>query len=253
MEYSISHSSENHLSLSQKAPVIYIIVGAPRSGTSALALVFREQGITMFMESDAPNLQSPSGNQEDTQVRLLHNQLMGHNGLGEVRDWDNPSYVHGTPSHVIQEIKTYICRRYEHTAGVWGVKDPRLCFLIESWHAATQGLTTHWIHIYREERDAMIHSLIAMLPTKLQSFAKSEDLYHLVTNWAEAYTLAIDLGFARTGIKPFRLSYEELLTPEGQAKLAKQFGFKAPICCVRPELNRRGKTMIGNSEVILKT
>jgi hypothetical protein len=196
----------------------------------------------MFMEADAPDVKSPSGTQEDTSVRLLHNKLMSYNGLGEVRDWDNPRYVPGTPSHVVEQLKTYICRRAEHATGAWGVKDPRLCFLMEPWHAATQGLTVHWIHIYRENREATIRSLIAMLPTRLRSCGDPEDLYHLVANWAESYMLAINLGLARTGIKPFRLSYEQLLTPEGQARLAKHFGFQAPIRCVRPELNRQGKT-----------
>jgi hypothetical protein len=238
----MSDFSVHNASLSLRSPAIYIIVGAPRSGTSALSLVFKEQGIVMFMEADAPDVKSPSGTQEDTSVRLLHNELMGYNGLGEVRDWDNPRYVPGTSSDVVEQLKAYIRRRTEHTTAAWGVKDPRLCFFIEPWYAATQGLTVHWIHIYREDREATIRSLIAMLPARLHSCGDPEYLYHLVANWAESYRLAIDLGFARTGIKAFRLSYEQLLTPEGQDRLAKHFGFQVPIRCIRPELNRQGKT-----------
>ena len=220
---------------------IYIVVGAPRSGTSALSLALREQGIQMYMGAYSPDLDSPSGNQEDALARLLHNRLMGRNGLGKTRDWDNPRYLSGSPPEAIRSIQAYIACRSRNHQGSWGLKDPRLSFLIEPWHAATQSLPVRWIHIYRQEREAMIRSLTAMLPPQLRYCGNSHSLYHLVANWAESYQLAINLGFSRTGLQPFRLSYEELLTPDGQARLADQFGFLQPIRCIRPELNRQGK------------
>jgi hypothetical protein len=228
-------------SLVVPAESIYIIVGAPRSGTSALALVLREQGIKMYLGADRPDLDSPSGNQEDALARLLHNRLMGRNGLGQIHDWDNPRYVAGSDQGAIAQIQAYISCRYRNHSGCWGLKDPRLSFLIEPWYAATQALPTQWIHIYRREREAMVHSLIAMLHARLRHCGDSQALYHLAANWAEAYSLAIDLGFSRTGLQPFCLSYEELLTPEGQARLSAQFRFTLPIRCIHPELNRHGK------------
>lgn len=226
--------------ISGNAGSIFIIVGAPRSGTSALASVLIEQGIPMWIGADAPTLASPTGNQEDALVRTIHNHLMGKNGMACFRNWDNPQYVRGSTDRAIRLLRAYMrCRSRQ--GGTWGVKDPRLCFLIEPWHAATLRASVHWIHIYREDRDAMIRSLTAMLPAGLRLVNDARTLYHLVSNWAEVYTLAIELGFARTGVKPFHISYEELLTFDGQTRLSQCFGFRLPFLSLRPELNRQGK------------
>ncbi|WP_157872042.1 sulfotransferase family protein [Gloeothece verrucosa] len=194
----------------------------------------------MFVGSDSPDLDSPSGNQEDALARLVHNRLMGRNGLGKICNWDNPRYVLGSNPDAVQHIKAYINFRIRNHTGSWGLKDPRLSFLIEPWHMATQAMPVYWIHIYRENKDAMVRSLIAMLPAKLRYCKDDQGLYRLAANWAETYVLAIELGFARIGIQPYQLTYEELLTLEGQARLSKQFKFQVPIRCIRPDLNRKG-------------
>jgi hypothetical protein len=222
---------------------IYVIVGAPRSGTSALALSFKEQGIPMFVDADPPDRQSPSGNQEDRQVRLLNNALMGENGLGELRDWDNPHYAGSTTPKAARLIGAYVAARSGHAGrAAWGVKDPRLCFLIEPWHAATQGLPVSWIYIHRVNREASIGSLIQMLPEKLRDAGDSDSLYRLASNWLESYHLASQLGFHRAGIEPYRITYESLLTSAGQEEIAAHFGFRAPIRCIDPRLNRQART-----------
>lgn len=223
--------------------LIYIVVGAPRSGTSALSLVLQEQGIGMFMSSDAPDQDSPSGNQEDNIVRLINNRLMGRNDNGDIRDWDNPIYVGGASVKAIRLIQAYIQLRRNHASGTWGVKDPRTCFLIEAWNLATNNLSVQWIHIYREDRDAILRSLIKMLPPKIRNCNDPKTLYRLVSNWHETYRVAIELGFTRTGIEPITLSYEELLTTEGQARIAQVLNFTLPFRCINPSLNRQGSPL----------
>ncbi|NJC99085.1 hypothetical protein EWM58_00195 [Candidatus Erwinia dacicola] len=64
----------------------------------------------MYLSADAPDIDSPSGNQEDNLVRLLNNFLMGENGLGYRRNWDNPKYINlnQTTSQHIHLIKNML-------------------------------------------------------------------------------------------------------------------------------------------------
>jgi hypothetical protein len=60
-----------------------------------------------------------------------------------------------------------------------------------------------------------------------------------VSNWAESFHLACELGFARTGIDPFAITYEELLTTAGQSRLSRAFGFTGAMPHVQPAFNRQ--------------
>ena len=220
---------------------IFILVGPPRSGTSALAQSFHEAGIRMFTDADPPDRHSPTGNHEDRRVRLLNNLLMGRNALGDLRDWDNPIYVRSGPDGADPRIADYVGMRAAHAGGkAWGVKDPRLCFLIEPWHEATRHLPVTWIHIERTDREASIASLVKMLPAKLHGAGDPDTLYRLASSWLEAFHLAVALGFERTGVVPYRTSYETLLDPAGREEVRARFGFGGPISCIDPSLNRQG-------------
>ena len=223
-------------------PAVYVVVGAPRSGTSALAMILREQGIPMYFGADAPDDDSPSGNHEDNLVRMLNNELMGANGLGDRRDWDNPHYPEPAEPRQLRLIRAYATARLRHAGGgTWGVKDPRLCFLVEPWKRATEGLPVRWIHIRRENRDASIRSLVRMLPPRLRHTGDPDTVYRLASNWLESYHLASELGFHRAAIDPYRTTYEALLRGDGRAALARHCGFTRPITCVEPRLNRQGR------------
>jgi hypothetical protein len=219
---------------------VYIVVGPPRSGTSALAGVLRRQGIQMYMGADAPDIDSPTGNQEDALIRIINNHLMDRDATGRLRDWDNPRYVETIADSGRRMIEGYIRCRARNAQGAWGVKDPRLCFLLEPWHEALRGADVRWIHIRRENRDAMVRSLIKMAPARLRFCGDPIALYRLASNWAESYHLACDIGLARIGVDVYRLTFEELLTPEGQQRLARHFGFREAVTGVRPELDRCG-------------
>lgn len=219
---------------------VYVIVGAPRSGTSALAGVLRRQGIDMYLGADAPDLDSPTGNQEDALIRVINNRLMGRDGTGRLRDWDNPRYVPAVSESQSRILAAYVRCRTRNASGAWGVKDPRLCFVLEPWHEALRGRDVRWLHIRRENRDAMVRSLVKMAPARLRLCGDETALHRLASNWAESYHLASELGLARIGVDVYRLTFEELLTVEGQQRLARHFGFERPVTGVRPELDRCG-------------
>ncbi|MET0404992.1 MAG: hypothetical protein ABW123_21430 [Cystobacter sp.] len=220
---------------------IYVVLGAPRSGTSAMAWALRDQGVTMFMAADSPDLDSPSGNQEDNLARMLNNHLMSE-GSGGRHDWDNPRYVKGATDDAVERIRAYIrCRERHARGGMWGVKDPRMCFVLEPWVAAMKDLPVRWILIRRSQRKSTVASMTAMLPVKLRMSGEPAGLHRLASTWAESYHIALELGLERTGIRPYCLTYEELLSPDGQRQLAEHFAFGAPLSSVVSSLNRRGQ------------
>ena len=221
---------------------VYVIIGPPRSGTSALTGVLRRQGVSMYIACDAPDVDSPTGNQEDVLIRVINNHLMGRNGNGELHNWDSPRYVASLSEQERRLTEAYVRWRRRHAAGKpWGVKDPRMCFVLEPWAEAFGGLDIQWIHIRRENREAQIRSLIKMARARLRLCGDPKALYRLVSNWAESYELACERGFARTKIAPYRLTFEELLTAGGQHRLAAHFGFREPLSGICPELNRCGR------------
>ncbi|MDC0710267.1 hypothetical protein POL68_17450 [Stigmatella sp. ncwal1] len=197
--------------------------------------------MTMFIAADSPDLDSPSGNQEDNLARTLNNHLMTRASNGTRHDWDNPRYVGGAPEHALRMIRAYVRCRARHAPGVWGVKDPRMCFTLEPWVAATKDLPVRWILIRRERRQSTVASLTAMLPAKLRLAGEPDGLQRLASTWAESYQIALELGLERTGLRPYSLTYEELLSPEGQRRLAEHFAFAAPLTSVVSRLNRRGR------------
>lgn len=228
----------------------YFIVGAPRSGTSALALVLKEQGIPMYFCADAPDLDSPSGNQEDNLARLINNTLMAGGSGGRRCDWDRPCYVRTAKPPAERLLRSYISSRGRSAGGgSWGMKDPRLCFTLEPWHAATRDLPVRWIHIRREEREASVRSLIRMLPAKIRLSQDSEAVDRLASSWLESYLVASELGFERTGIEPLRVTYESLLTPQGREALRRELQFNREISCIQPTLNRQGESSLARKGV----
>lgn len=221
--------------------MVYVIVGPPRSGTSALAAVLAEQKIQMFMASDPSTVDSPGGNREDNLGRLLNNYLMTTFADRRHRaDWDDPSYVPGAPAEAVRKIRAYSLLRSRHAGGPWGFKDPRLCFLIEPWSDALSGTEVTWLFIERQDREATIASLIRMLPWRLRT-SEPAAIRGLVRAWANSFHLASELGFRRTGLVPLRFCYEQLLTQQGQQDLITKLGFDSPITKIDRSLNREGR------------
>lgn len=97
------------------------VVGAPRSGTSAVAGLLHHLGVSMgdrLMEATAHN---PKGFYEDLDFVALH--ALACNGVEE-------PLVHPAWTPGVVEKYVHLIRERVATKPRWGVKDPRLCMTL---------------------------------------------------------------------------------------------------------------------------
>ena len=95
----------------------YAIVGPHRSGTSAVAGVLYHLGLFLGDDLLGPGKGNVKGHFEDREFLALHDKIIG--------DWENPR-VDFEP---YREAYTALIRKREAEHQVWGLKDPRLCFV----------------------------------------------------------------------------------------------------------------------------
>ena len=95
----------------------YAIVGPHRSGTSAVAGVLYHLGLFLGDDLLGPGKGNVKGHFEDREFLALHDKIIGN--------WENPQ-VDFEP---YREAYTALIRKREAEHQVWGLKDPRLCFV----------------------------------------------------------------------------------------------------------------------------
>ena len=94
------------------------VIGPHRRGTSAVAGILYHLGIHMGDDLIGPGLGNPTGHFEDCQFVELHNKIIGN--------WKDPQ-VNFEPH---REAYTALIRERERQHEIWGVKDPRMCFVL---------------------------------------------------------------------------------------------------------------------------
>jgi len=98
-----------------------VVLGPPRSGTSAVAGVLHRLGITMFPANNSIGLTKDRKNQkgyfEDLRFNEYHQRMMGGNLFNPERQFDQADMV---------GYKALVKSRMSQP--LWGIKDPRLCF-----------------------------------------------------------------------------------------------------------------------------
>ncbi len=100
-----------------------IVLGLPRSGTSAVAGAVHRLGVNMGDDLMPGFEVNPKGFYEDMPFVNLHNQLLGeHNEDPEERFLANPA-------HPAWKKYAALIQGKERQAS-WGVKDPKMCFLL---------------------------------------------------------------------------------------------------------------------------
>lgn len=106
------------------------VVGAHRSGTSAIAGALHKIGVNMgepFLQADAHN---PRGYYEDVVARSLNQAMIGR--------WDNPQMQ--APTELVSAVRAHIRYRQSGNPDVWGLKDPRFSFTLPVWARAMRDM-----------------------------------------------------------------------------------------------------------------
>ena len=123
-----------------------LVVGPHRSGTSAVAGVLHHLGLFMGDKLLGPARGNTKGHYEDLEFLALHDQIIGR--------WDRP-HPH-FPPHRAAYIALITKREASHQ--LWGLKDPRLCFMLRFFVNILPD--TKIIFVYRDSESA-ICSLMA--------------------------------------------------------------------------------------------
>ncbi|WP_298637060.1 tetratricopeptide repeat protein [uncultured Umboniibacter sp.] len=132
---------------SHTSPRVLICTGFHRSATSATALQLAEAGLPMGNRLMGGSISNPLGFGEDLSAVELHDSLLQANstdwqyaGEGELKVASSRAlehYVQLRDSSLARsrlEELTLAGQDAEISATSWGLKDPRACLFLESWH-----------------------------------------------------------------------------------------------------------------------
>ena len=102
-----------------------IVVGGHRCGTSSIAGAIERLGVPTALPGDSigPSPSNPRGHFEDATLCRLHQRLLGPAG------WRDPRPVSVVPLQWQTLYDAHLARRAA-AAHRFGIKDPRLCFLL---------------------------------------------------------------------------------------------------------------------------
>ena len=118
-----------------------LILGMHRSGTSCLTGTLCQYGLYLGKVSKK-NPFNIKGNHENSEIILLHNNLLKHNNGSWAKP---PSHIKWTKNH-LKKQKEIIYGYVKYTKTI-GIKDPRLLITLSFWeHACT---TIKYIGIFR--------------------------------------------------------------------------------------------------------
>lgn len=121
---------------SQLNSTAILVLGMHRSGTSATAGCLRNLGVRLGRRKRllGPADHNPRGHFEHAGIMKLHDTLLCTLGSR----WDNPSPLpegwerDSCIDHLRNRLKAILLRDFAG-AGLWGVKDPRMCRLLPVW------------------------------------------------------------------------------------------------------------------------
>jgi hypothetical protein len=106
---------------------MFLITGSGRSGTSAVAQILHESGISVGRDLIEPDEHNAEGYFEERQLVLINDAILNAAGIGA---W----FTSATRAQIIDASQEYV----EHMVALeadatpaW--KDPRLCWTLEAW------------------------------------------------------------------------------------------------------------------------
>lgn len=129
-----------------------IVVGFHRSGTSLLAQLLHRGGLFLGDELLGAMASNPYGHFEDVEIVRLHEDILQAHG----DTW----HIDGQRAFHLSErqwrwMQDHVRKRsMEH--GLWGFKDPRVCFFLGAWKYLMP--RARFVVVYREPSEC-VHSL----------------------------------------------------------------------------------------------
>lgn len=115
----------------QIAPPV-LILGMHRSGTSCLTGCLEEAGLYLGKVNTEAGF-NKKGNRENREVMEHHDRILARVGAA----WNNPPTIDPVWTHAEKEHLNGLLTRYGNEP-IWGLKDPRLLFMLDGWLAITR-------------------------------------------------------------------------------------------------------------------
>lgn len=133
--------------------MLVIVTGMHRSGTSTMAGILHQNGITMGSEGSFHSGPSnPKGFYENKSFRSLNDKILAHNGYAAIEFDPEIPGIDTTP--FFQDMRQLLFN-YGYGKRVFGFKDPRTCLTISGWLfvASSMGIETRIVVMERDHRD----------------------------------------------------------------------------------------------------
>jgi len=106
---------------------IVLVLGMHRSGTSSLMGTLEELGL-FIGNANSKSIHNKKGNKEIPLFRQFHDKILKENSA----NWMNPKIVNDWTNENIEELRNYIKSEFTNHE-IWGLKDPRIVYLLKGW------------------------------------------------------------------------------------------------------------------------
>jgi hypothetical protein len=224
---------------SDVAPLIVIVVGMHRSGTSALAGLLHENGI--FMGEDVnfipkPSLENPKGFYENYLFRKINDKIIEKSGY-RVKSWKPKIPIMKSGFFLRYKMKALL-KRYDRDFEKWGWKDPRTCLTFPLWWTQMDRLKKvdmcRIVYIHRDPF-AVARSMVKRNNTDYETALKI---------WLHYNNVVFQYIECQTRMRTHFLEFERLcrypakIAEEIFAFLEQEFDSDAVYEMIEPKLNR---------------
>lgn len=171
------------------APVVVVVLGMHRSGTSALAGCLHELGVPFGGPLLPPNFANERGYFENAAVVAEHDELLKRLGTAALETAPLPlDWANRPEALAARAVLAGVARRNLHRAPLWGIKDPRLCVLLPLWRTIFKelGVATRYLLVLRSPWDVFR----SLQRRDSLSWEESLELWHRHSTTAERETRA---------------------------------------------------------------
>lgn len=212
-----------------------IVLTPPRSGSSAISGVLHQLGVCMGTHLLAASVENPAGFFEDMSLLNLHKQMLDY-------CWHNPGppYVNA----LLPQYRQQIAQRAKQP--LWGIKDPRLCFLLPQLIPVFQEYDCD-VQLVLPQRDPVeiVASLLSPNFQPGEGFVKTQTA---AQHTCQRYLNARQMVLSQLKLPALPLDYAELIhQPQLQVQKLCEFlniqpsaaALEAAVASVNPQLHRQ--------------